>query len=99
MLIFAKGEMINLQHIVEIYCTGGKICGKNETGKGYSISEYDTNKEAEIALEMIGRELQRNEIVFAPTKERVKAELVNSDKNKPITHLSGGRKQKGHGGS
>lgn len=91
--------IINMDLTNEIFIReSGMIKAKLSDGNNIPIAEYDSEKEAQIALKMLANHINSNNkaIFFMPEKEQIKAQIIHQ---KEQWHHAEGKKAKGHGGS
>lgn len=94
-----SGVILNFDNVVELFTgsNGTAAAVKQTDGKIIILQEYESKKEAKEAIIMMSSAMERKNIVYVPNKDEIKGYIVNSRNEQH--HLSGGRKQKGHGGS
>lgn len=94
-----NGVILNFRNAVEIFTgsNGTALAAKQTDGKLIILQEYESRKEAKEAVIMMSGAMERKTVVYVPDKDEIKGHMVNSGNDQH--HLSGGRKQKGHGGS
>lgn len=94
-----SGVILNFNNAVEIFTgsNGTAVVAKQTDGRMIILQEYDSKKEAKEAIIMMSSAMERKNVVYVPNKDEIKGHIVNSGSEQH--HLSGGRKQKGHGGS
>lgn len=94
-----NGVILNFSNAVEIFngSNGTAVVAKQTDGKLIILQEYESKKEAKEAIIMMSGEMERKTIVYVPNKDEIKGHIVNRGNEQH--RLSGGRKQKGHGGS
>lgn len=101
MFIVSKenGVILNFDNVVELFTgsSGTAVVVKQTDGKIIILQEYETKKEAKEAVLIISEQIERKSVVYIPNPLEIKGRIINSGNTQH--HLSGGRKQKGHGGS
>lgn len=101
MFIASKGIILNFSNMQELYTgtNGTAVVAKQTDGKLYVLQEYENAREADEAIAIIAKEIElgKKDLVYVPDSREVKARIANNGDGQ--WHLSGGRKQKGHGGS
>jgi hypothetical protein len=90
--------IINMDKVKNIFFGTEKraVMALIENAASIPLLSVDTTKEGKAAIQIVAEKMQRNDIVFMPTPEEIKARIVQ-DSTK-YTHLHG-EKTKGHGGS
>lgn len=100
MFIVSKeyGIILNFNNVVELYTGNNKtaVAVKQTDGRIICLKEYETEKEAKVAICMIADEMNRKDIIYVPSKDEIKAKM-NLEEQK--WHHATGKKTKGHGGS
>lgn len=93
-----NGVILNFNNAVELFTgsNGTAVVAKQTDGRMIILQEYESKKEAREAIIMMSSEMKKN-VVYVPSKGDIKGHIINSGSEQH--HLSGGRKQKGHGGS
>lgn len=96
-----NGVILNFDNVVELFTgsNGTAVVAKQTDGKIIILQDYETKREAKEAIVIISENLERKCVVYIPSPEEIKGRIVNSGIMREQHHLSGGRKQKGHGGS
>ncbi len=101
MFIASKGIILNFSNMQELYTgtNGTAIAARQADGKLIILQKYESCREAEEAIAIIAKEIElgKKELIYVPDTQEVKARIANNGDRQ--WHLSGGRKQKGHGGS
>lgn len=101
MFIASKGIILNFSNMQELYTgtNGTAVVAKQTDGKLYVLQEYENARETDEAIAIIAKEIElgKKDLVYVPDSREVKARIANNGDGQ--WHLSGGRKQKGHGGS
>lgn len=94
-----NGVILNFDNVVELFTgsNGTAVVAKQTDGKIIILQDYESKKEAKEAVLIISEQLERKSVVYIPSTAEIKGHIVNSGNIQH--HLSGGRKQKGHGGS
>lgn len=94
-----NGVILNFDNVVELFTgsNGTAIVAKQTDGRMIILQEYESKKEAKEAIIMMSSEMERKSVVYVPNPKEIKGHIVNSGSEQH--HLTGGRKQKGHGGS
>lgn len=94
-----SGVILNFDNVVELFTgsNGTAIVAKQTDGRMIILQEYESKKEAKEAIVMMSGEMERKSVVYVPNPKEIKGHIVNSGSKQH--HLTGGRKQKGHGGS
>lgn len=101
MNIVSKGKksIVNAEQVTSIYigADGYTIKAEFVNGNGCQLARYDSEKQAQIAMEIIANRLGKaDKICYMPELPEINAK-VNLEDQKQY-HITG-RKQKGHGGS
>ena len=93
-----KKSIINTQEITCIYigADGCNLKAEFENGKGCQIGRYNSEKQSQIAIEIIADNMGKNEVCFMPQDNDIDAKINN---RKTKQHHISGKKTKGHGGS
>lgn len=101
MFIASKGIILNLDNMQELYTgtNGTAVAARQADGKLIVLQKYESAREAEEAIAIVAKEIElgKKELIYVPDSRKVKARIANDGDTQ--WHLSGGRKQKGHGGS
>lgn len=94
-----NGVILNFDNVVELFIRSNStaVVAKQPDGKIIILQDYESEKEAKEAIIMMSGEMERKTVVYVPSRDDIKGHIVNSGSIQH--HLSGGRKQKGHGGS
>lgn len=94
-----NGVILNFDNVVELFTgsSGTAVVAKQADGKIIILQDYENKKEAKEAIIILSGEMERKTVVYVPSRDDIKGHIVNSGNVQH--HLSGGRKQKGHGGS
>ena len=94
-----NGVILNFDNVVELFTgsNGTAVVAKQTDGKIIILQDYESKKEAKEAILIVSEQLERKSVVYIPNLAEIKGHIVNSGNVQH--HLSGGRKQKGHGGS
>lgn len=94
-----NGVILNFDNVVELFTgsNGTAVVAKQTDGKIIILQDYETKREAKEAIIIISESLDRKSVAYIPSPAEIKGRIVNSSNEQH--HLSGGRKQKGHGGS
>lgn len=93
-----KKSIINTDQITSMYVGADSCTIKADfgNGKGCQIGRYNSEKECQIAIEIIAGNFGRSDVCFMPENSAVNAKL-NLEEQKQ--HHISGKKTKGHGGS
>lgn len=73
-----------------------EIMASFDNNKNVKLLSLDTIKEGRTAIQIVAERMKRDDIIFMPTPEEIKARIVQDSTR--YTHLHG-EKTKGHGGS
>lgn len=93
-----KKSIINTEQITSIYvgADGCTLKADFENGKGCQIGRYMSEKECQIAIEIIAENIGKSDVCFMPKDSFINAK-INLEEQK--THHISGKKTKGYGGS
>lgn len=94
-----SGVILNFDNVVELFTgsSGTAAVAKQTDGRMIILQEYESKEEAKESIIMMSGAMERKTVVYVPNKDEIKGHIVNRGSGQH--HLSGGRKQKGHGGS
>lgn len=95
-----KTQIINTQYVSAIYISGEGTTIRCEmaNGKPWNIGRYNSQKEAETAMNILAERMKKNDFAAVPSDEEVKAKINNYADDLRRRHITG-KKTKGHGGS
>ena len=93
-----KKSIINTEQITSLYigADGCTIKADFGNGKGCQIGRYHSEKECQVAIEIIAGSLEKSAVCYVPDSMAITAKL--SARETKQHHISG-KKTKGHGGS
>ena len=93
-----KKSIINTEQITSMYvgANGCTIKADFGNGKGCQIGRYNSEKECQIAIEIIAGNFGRTDVCFMPESDAINAKLNLGEQKQ---HHISGKKAKGHGGS
>ena len=95
-----KTQISNMQYVSAIYISGEGTTIRCEmsNGKPWNIGKYNSQKEAETAINILTERMKRDDFAAVPSDDEVKARInLNADDYRQ--HHITGKKTKGHGGS
>lgn len=95
-----KTQIINDQHVSAIYIAGEGTTIRCEmsNGKPWNIGKYNSNKETEVAINILTERMRRDNFATVPSDDEVRAKINMYATDCQRHHVSG-KKTKGHGGS
>lgn len=93
-----KKSIINTEQVTSMYvgADGCTIKVDFGNGKGCQIGRYNSEKECQIAIEIIAGNFGKADVCFMPESNAINAKLNLTEQKQ--RHISG-KKTKGHGGS
>lgn len=93
-----KKSIINTEQITSMYvgADGCTIKADFRNGKGCQIGRYNSEKECQIAIEIIAGSFGRSDACFMPEDNAINAKISLGGQK---YHHATGKKTKGHGGS
>lgn len=93
-----RRSVINLSQVAAMYIGSDRCSVKADYkgGNGCQLGRYNSDKEAEKAVEIIAENIGKTEVCFMPDDSSVKAKMSFGEQK---YHHAAGKKTKGHGGS
>lgn len=93
-----RNSIVNAQQITSIYigADGCTLKADFGNGKGCQIGRYNSEKQSQVAIEILANSIGKGEICFMPQDNAVNAK-INIGETKQ--HHISGKKTKGHGSS
>ncbi|MBD5543725.1 MAG: hypothetical protein HDR01_05660 [Lachnospiraceae bacterium] len=93
-----KKSIINTEQITSMYvgADGCTIKADFGNGKGCQIGRYNSEKECQIAIEIIAGSFGKSDLCFMPENSVINAKINLGEQKQ---HHISGKKTKGHGGS
>lgn len=95
-----RTQIINTQYVSAIYIAGEGTTIRCEmsNGKPWNIGKYNSQKEAETAINILMERVKIDNFAVVPSDEEVKAKINTYADDLQRHHITG-KKTKGHGGS
>lgn len=93
-----KKSIVNAQQITSIYigADGCTLKADFGNGKGCQIGRYNSEKQLQVAIDILANSIGKSEVCFIPQDNDINAK-INIEETKQ--HHISGKKTKGHGGS